>query len=97
MRLVLSRRTLAERGTVGRREIECCAKSVVLLLELGHPVLECLGWPINVSACDRGICDTYLEMCGSSGTEGSLDIPGAVGREIVVAFASTLGGHGGDC
>ena len=40
------------------------------------------------------MCDTDLEMCGPPRTKRSLDVPGAVGREVVVAFAAALGGHG---
>ena len=45
-------------------------------------------------AISRWMCDTDLEMCGPPRTKRSLDVPGAIGREVVVAFAAALGGHG---
>lgn len=45
---------------------------------------------------DGGERKTCLEMGSPASPECSLDVPGAVWREIVVAFAAALGRHGDD-
>lgn len=51
---------------------------------------------MNVRDLEISKVGTDFEMGGTAGPEGSLDVPGTVGGQVVVAFSASFRRHWGD-
>ena len=95
--LVLASGTLAERSPICGGEVQGGAEITIFFLELCDALLE--GLLEKEREREKMIetrRDTDIEMSGTAGPEGPLDVSSTVRGQVVVALSASFRRHGGD-